>query len=303
MTLPRFARRALWLYPLLGALAGLAYVLLDEGILDERQLPAAGAVLHEFLDAILPVLLGICVGFGVYLFRRESHLNTRLSLKNDRLRQDLLFHALISQILHEIQNPVHNLSAALEDPGGIDSAEKRELIARNLERLRHLKTRYGKLGPELERIDPDEPLAFRPWFERLMDEKLRFQLRAAGVHWTQELEPVRVFVHPMLMEQALLNLFTNAIETLEKLRPEERRLALRAGASADGVEIRMTNEGTFPPEVLEAQGARPVESRRGMGLGLLLLRTIVEQVGGSLKLVNESGHAEVILALPGERAA
>lgn len=301
MTLPRFTRRARWLYPLIGAIVGMAYVLLDEGILDETPLPAAGVILHEFLDAIVPVLLGACIGFGIHLFRRQAHLNTRLSLKNDRLRQDVLFHALISQILHEVQNPVHNLSAVLEEPQGADSPEKKELVARNLERLRRLKTQYGRLVPALERLDPSEPLAFIPWFERLMDEKVSFQLRSAGVHWTREFEPARVFVHPVLMEQAMLTLFANAIETLEGRPPDERRLSLAVKAQGRFVEIRMANAGAFPGEALEAQGLKPVESRNGMGLGLLLLRTIVEQVGGTLKLTNEQGQAVVRLTLPGER--
>lgn len=299
-----------WPYALIGILLGLLYagasLVLDSGVLESSAHHRMVTYMHEFVDTVLPVLLGLTAGLGFYYFRRQRLLNARLSSRNDRLKQDLLFHALISQILHEIQNPVHNLSAALEQDGSRLDAAQRDMLRRNLDKLKDLKSRYGRIGPLLESLDPEEPVRWDEWFETFYEDKLALQMRSSGINFTRELSPTDITMHPMLLEQVFQTLLSNCIETLESFTtpPPPLRLTSRPDrlSGRPVLRVRITNPGAYPAEVLAAQGRRPVQSKSGLGLGLLLTRTILEQVGGDLALSNHGSEAVTEVVLPsGER--
>lgn len=291
---------ARWLYPLFGVIGGSLYVLLDEGFMDQLENPPAwAAVSHEFLDFILPVLLGISMGVCFYLIRRERLFAARLSLKNDRLRQDILFNTLVSQMLHEIQNPLHNLTAALDAPEAAVPPGTRELVRRNLARLAEIKTRYGHWGDILENVDPEEPLRLDNSVRKFINEKIGLQLKELGVVPQLRLAPVRAFIHPMFLEQVLGGLLSNALAAMEK-STGRRMLSVEVALDKSAAFLKIINSGPYPDEVLKAQGARPVPSLDGLGLGLLLTRTLLEQIGGSLALANENGTAVSTAAIRGE---
>jgi signal transduction histidine kinase len=293
-----------WFFPLLGAFLGFLYVIVDEGILDEMSgAPGLVPVLHEFVDAILPVLCGVAVGIGIYFLKRQRRVNDRLSLKNDRLQRDLLFNTLISQVLHEIRNPLHNIAAVLEDCDDRLQPDSRLMIKRNLEKIDTLKKQYGQWSSVLDQVDPHEVTVFSPWLENFIEEKIQPQLKAMSVNFHQRVQPITALIHPVFLEQALMTLFSNAFEAFERSTVSQRPLLELTAGAATGVpgyiEIRVTNDVCFPEEVLASQGRKPVRSRHGMGLGLLLLRNLLDQVGGRLELMNERGCATVTILLKG----
>lgn len=295
-----------WLYPFTGALLGGFYVLLDEGILDTlSENSALFLILHEFVDAIFPILCGILAGIGIFLFRKQSRLNSRLSLRNDRLQKDLLLNTLISQILHEVRNPIHNIQACLEDYEEKLPPEKVELIRRNIEKINQLKKQYGKWDNLFDEIDPSQSLEIKNWLESFLDEKIAFQFKEYGVSFEKNIENVVIFMHPLLFEQALLTLFSNAFQAVQNNPSGKRNIVLSIKCSEnnpDKIEILFTNNGTlFPKLVLENQAKKPTEGSAGLGLGLLLLRKIVEQCGGNLALSNTANHAVVAILLRGKK--
>lgn len=293
----------LWLYALVGGLVGFGYVVLDEGVLDASQ--ASGgliAIVHELVDAVVPVLLGITTALGIGVLRRLSRLNERLSLKKERLEKELLFSTLISQMLHEIQNPIHNISAVFEDSDKHLDEEKTAIIRRNLQRLAELRKQYGERYPELETLETESAVPFKKWLDALVEDKLRSQLDAMGIRYQTSLSPVKIKVHSILLEQAALTLFSNAFEALESVPREKREIHVSVRPENGGrtVELVFRNTGAvFPEPVLEAQAKNVAHSRHGLGLGLLLLHRMIEQVGGTMRLENEQGRAKVTLTLPG----
>lgn len=295
------------LYSLIGGLAGLTYVVLDEGVLDEMtHTTTAFLVLHEFVDAIFPILLGLTVGLGFYLYKRQSRMMNRLSLNNDRLQRDLLFNTLISQMLHEIRNPLHNIRALVEENEAALSEEARQILQRNLDKIETLKTTYGKWGHTLDGIQPAQSMIFKPWFDHFLEDKLKPSLGELKTDLQSTVSPVQIAMHPLLTEQALMTIFSNALEALREIPAPQRRIQLKVFPSPDKtgfVELRLTNTGPrLPDAVLASQGKHPVESRYGLGLGLMLLRKILEQVGGRLKLKNTaSDEIEISLLVRGDR--
>ena len=99
-----------------------------------------------------------------------------------------------------------------------------------------------------------------------------------------------VWCEPTMIEQALLNLARNAMQAMAEV-PGERRLTLSAqrvpaqpGQTRDAVLFSVTDTGTGISEEVAQALFTPFFTTKaeGMGLGLSLCRTVVEQHGGAI---------------------
>jgi two-component system sensor histidine kinase DctS len=97
------------------------------------------------------------------------------------------------------------------------------------------------------------------------------------------------FADRIMLEQVLLNLARNGFEAMTEVPPTERVLRIAASASADDergerVAVQVTDRGRgVPPEAVpQLFTAFFTTKREGMGLGLSLCRSVIEQHGGQL---------------------
>ncbi|MDN3918818.1 PAS domain-containing sensor histidine kinase [Roseateles violae] len=144
--------------------------------------------------------------------------------------------------------------------------------------------------------------------DRLFDAVLplvRLQARKSGTRLEVELpQPApRVRCDRTMVEQVLLNLTRNGIQAMEAAVPQEQRvLTLRVQQNSPrwvGFSVLDRGPG-IAPEV-GRQLFTPFFTTRseGMGLGLSLCRTVVEQHGGAMDFVNhEAGGCEFRFTLP-----
>ncbi len=310
-------KRNLWqwnqfLYPSLGLAVGIFYAVLDENVTGRlikhktlhyiRFLYAA----HDVIDIVLPIILGLVVGIGLNMFVKQKRLNRQLSLQNTQFQKNLLINNLISLFLHEIRNPMHNITAVLEDSKAALPAQAQDIIDRNLKRFEHITAQYKRWSSLFDVIHAKKETDLRLWTDTFISDKVLDRLRPLSIHYSQEIEPLKIQMHPILLDQVFSTLFSNACDELENHEGfREIQLAAKLSSSLrDQIEIKLSNTTShgFPVEVLEKQGRSPVASRKGFGLGLTLLRNIVEHVGGEVVLSNEEGIAEVTLLIPGVRS-
>jgi two-component system sensor histidine kinase DctS len=118
------------------------------------------------------------------------------------------------------------------------------------------------------------------------------QARNLGVRVATDIEPglPPVLCDPTMIEQVLLNLARNGMQAMDSPETMERELQLRVRRAAASphrswVEFAVIDGGSGIPEHVAEQLFTPFFTTRneGMGLGLSLCRTVVEQHGGHLQ--------------------
>lgn len=127
--------------------------------------------------------------------------------------------------------------------------------------------------------------------------------KGTGAHIATELngELKRVKAEPSQIEQALLNLVRNAVEASLELPEGGRRVVIRTCATDDGgVLIAVEDYAPLPDAKIMERFGQPFFSTKpnGLGLGLSITRSLLENHGSHLEMVPTSGGKSFQFALP-----
>ena len=128
------------------------------------------------------------------------------------------------------------------------------------------------------------------------------QARKLGVRVNTSIEPglAPALCDRTMVEQVLLNLARNAMQAMDDPGVRNRVLDIRVRRAASSphngwIEFAVTDVGTgIPPEVAEKLFTPFFTTRpEGMGLGLSMCRTVIEQHGGFLRFAPNEPHGTV----------
>ena len=220
----------------------------------------------------------------------------------------------LADVSHELRTPIAALrtfNELLQEGAADDPQARQEFLEsshRQIERLDWLATNLlelSKLDSGLVALDlrPDDLRAVVEAAVQQNDEAARRK----GVELTMELpaEPLRLRHDPQRMGQVVGNLIANAV----KFTPSGGRVTAGLETVPNGATIRVRDTGVgIPsdelPHVFERfyRGAQANEERgSGSGLGLSIVRSIVDMHGGTVTLESTPGvGTEAIVFLPRE---
>jgi two-component system CheB/CheR fusion protein len=234
------------------------------------------------------------------------------ALREEARRKD----EFLAMLGHELRNPlapIRNCLHVLRSPGA--SAEQKEKAHRTIERqVVHLtrlvddlldisRISRGKILLRKERLDLVETV-------RATLEDQRPELEAAGLVLTLDLPPSSVWVDgdSTRLSQAVGNVLHNAGKFTE--RGGRIGVTVREGLEPGKVTVSVRDTGIgMEPELLTrvfepfSQAERgPDRSRGGLGLGLALVKALVEMHGGSVDAFSAGlgRGSEIVLTLPVE---
>lgn len=181
-----------------------------------------------------------------------------------------------------------SLSAAAQE----DIAVLRQQISSCKEIITGLSQRAGA-----ERLENTPLEAVDRWIEHLRQRwhAIRPQTQST-LHLQNEGPAPKLLADPRL-EQAVLNLLNNAANAA----PTSSPIMIHLGWSAHHIQFEFADHGPGFPATVLAQGGkiRFPAHEHGQGIGLLLTRAAIEQLGGQLALSNvQSGGAIARITLP-----
>ena len=240
---------------------------------------------------------GACLFTGIFLLRRLAKSFNRIFAAQDaRLRE---LRDLTTNVLHDLRTPLTQISGDAEAVcrGETDAAEAAE---RTLESCRTIirlidtnaeitRTNAGVQSAPAQNLDLRDIVGestelFRPVAE----------MKSIGLILQQPDAPVPFRGHPDKLQRIVGNLIDNAI----KFTPEggEVRVALSTSTPSSNLILSVSDTGIgMSPETASRvfeRFYRADESRHepGFGLGLSLVKAIVDSYGGEIRCTSSLGH-------------
>lgn len=203
------------------------------------------------------------------------------------------------RIAHEIKNPLTPIALSAErikrkfrsqvaEPADLE--QYTDVIVRQTNDLRRIVDEFSRFArmPEPDRRETDLALLLR-------DAVLLQENGQPGVRFVKLLppDPLVMDLDATMITQALTNLIKNAGEAIESYQekgaspgfvPEIRVICL---PDADGVTIRIMDNGTgLPPDRSRLFEPYVTTREKGTGLGLPIVKKIIEEHGGTLALTD-----------------
>jgi len=294
-----------------GAVFLLTYRLIDLGA--DAPLLDSGDLLWRVYVAIVP-LLAIGAWWIVLAHESRELAERDLVTSLERLRraqQELAQHerlAAIGQITatvsHELRNPLGTLVSSVEvlrrslERPGAQTKKELERVQRNVWRCVRI------IEDLLEFSRQNEPSSARivlgDWIERQLADIEGLD----GVLVRREIGADAVVrADPERLRQAFVNVVHNALQAIEAQQPEgEGELVIGARREGGEVVLTVADNGCGMPADVRARMFEPLFSTKafGVGLGMPLVKRVVEQHGGAVTVASEPGRGTTIaMRLPG----
>ncbi len=217
------------------------------------------------------------------------------------------------RLAHEIKNPLtpiqlsaerlqHKLISKLDESDARILKRSTETIVSQVDALKRMVNEFREYArvPELELCQTDinrlvrEVLALYHASDSAGNESQQSPiiLDLAG-----EISPVRG--DPARLRQVIHNLLQNAQDALTET--ENARITVQTRSVNNGIELNVIDNGKGFPEQVKAHAFEPYVTTKlkGTGLGLPIVKKIIDEHGGSIRIQNIQPHgAQISITLP-----
>ncbi len=212
---------------------------------------------------------------------------------------------IFTGVRHEIGNPVNAVMMGLSllkakidtfDKATIakyidralDSCEKVEYLLRSLRSFNMFEK------PELQDVDMKD---FMGNFLALVRED--FEKKGIAIDIEQDAE--RVYADPRLLQQVLLNVFTNAADALKERK--DPRISASVSSSGSMVRIRVRDNGSGIPEERLKDLFKPFHTSKshGTGLGLVIVKKMLTMMNSTITVTSRKDEGTTVELFVPER--
>jgi len=252
--------------------------------------------------------IGTCVDVTDLLQQEKALQRQRHDI--DQLSRLSLLGEMTASIAHELNQPLtgitSNANAAQRfiDRGNVDLDGIREILVdigsdarRASNVIQHIRNTIKKGAAIREEIDLNELVT---QVARMLQPDARSHSCRLTTLLTESLPPIEG--DPIAIQQVLINLIRNAFDAMGKMPLEKREVTISTGPNGDGtIEVSVRDAG---PGISKEAEERLFEQffttkDEGIGMGLAIVRSVIESHGGKIKAENaQGGGARFHFTLP-----
>ncbi|MBZ4409477.1 histidine kinase [Myxococcus sp. XM-1-1-1] len=252
-------------------------------------------VLHD-TRAALGRILDLELAIMLHTYRED------LLAQQARTERLATFGQLVGSIGHELRNPLGVIETSLYILRSRQGATVDERTAKHLDRIGEQVGIANHIVSDLLDMIRDRPLQRQEvWLDEVWQEALKAVVRPENVRVSAEGLVSLPAVHGDAgqLRQVFVNLLENAVQALEESGGD---FSLHGSTSDAGqVELVLEDSGPGLSEAIRERLFEPLMTTkaRGIGLGLPLVRRILERHGGSITYAPRAGAgARFVLQLP-----
>lgn len=255
------------------------------------------------LMLILYLVLLFIVKRGEVIIDRKAEEQKRLVDKLHQSERMATLGEMIASVSHEIKNPLGIIrsTADLLEKKVVKFDPQNQLasvIKEEADRLNRIVTEFLDFArPQVPRVHPVR-------IETILEKTLNFlepelARRIITVQKNFTSKPQTIPADQDLLYRAFLNILLNAIQAMA----DGGTIEVKVGYDSRSVEIEIKDTGAGLSREEQAKAFQPffTTKEKGSGLGLPIVKNIIEAHKGSIRLVNsETGGATVVITLPRE---
>jgi PAS domain S-box-containing protein len=274
---------------------------------EEMEIQLTDGRWFRFVESITPD--GGRVGLRTDITALKTALQDLEAAQGELIRQERL--ATLGQVTatvsHELRNPLGAMrSSTYFLRHSIDESDQKGRQA--IERIERSVVRCDRIIGELldyTRIRDVvlEPITIDTWLKEVLDEQSRPSTIDLVLHFNAGNSCVHI--DEDYLRRAVINLFENACQSMSDMEGSEnlstRQLTVTTCIVSEGIEISFSDTGVGVPDELQEKIFEPMFSTKGfgVGLGLAVVREIVEHHHGSIKVApNQAGGTTMTIGLP-----
>lgn len=221
---------------------------------------------------------------------------------------------MASSFAHELNQPLNVIS--LSSGNILARAQYGEItpdyIVSKVERIEEQAIRAGRIIQGIrqfvlksndEQICSFDPIAQTRSAIDMIKEQLRID--SVSVIISPPITPIMVCGQPLLFEQAVVNIVSNARHALRDTPIRQRKVNITFDADKDDLKMTIQDWGPGIPDELRARVFEPFFSTKGdeggTGVGLFMSKSVIEEMNGRLEAVASPFGACFQIHLPLER--
>lgn len=268
----------------------------DDQITGQRSLSCHAIRLSEIPDSC------------IFVFRDITFLNRFKEefRKNESLAQ---MTTMAAGVAHEIKNPLASISIYLqlldkmwEKNGSMTREEAKkylDVVSEEVERINAIAVDFlFAVKPMKVNLKSCSMNEIAQKTLKVVEGELKEKGIALNVHLATSLP--KVFADPSLIEQSILNLVKNAMQSMEKNCPVQK-ITISTFIESDMVKLSVSDTGCGMTEDQMSKIFEPYYTTKsaGTGLGLTVLYKIMKQHGGDVHVSSTVGEgSEFVIQIP-----
>lgn len=225
------------------------------------------------------------------------------SLRAEKERRDFM-----ASVTHELRTPLHLIQGYLEaiQDGVIPQEEEAEQIEFVLDEARRLAKLVNELQ-EMNRLERWKTLELRSIDLKEFMEELKHRYQGLAEEKEVDLEIMSMQGEILADRDRLLQVFINLLDNAFRHTPQRKKIQVDASQQKDKIQFVIRDEGEGIPEQAikhifdQFYRVDKARSRKdgGMGLGLSIVKQIVDAHGGNIKVDSKVGKGtEFVFSIP-----